>query len=171
MIMNESLNELLEKSLERVNFWLQFAEAKHAALIAFILAVLAIIYGGDFIDNFIFETITATFYLAALVISMVSFSPRYDKDVSRKIGNYSNNDNLLYWKDIAKYADEDFLKRIYKDFLSEDKNSFKVSERLYAQEIIINARIADKKYNLFQLSVKIAIVATVLIPIFLIIVA
>lgn len=169
--MNEKMNDFLEKSLDRVNFWLQFAEAKHAAVIAFLLAILAIIYGGDFIDSFIFETIIATVYLIALVISMFSFYPRYVKDASRKIGNYGNDDNLLYWKDIAKYADEDFLKKVYKDFLAEDKNSFGVSEKLYAQEIIINARIASKKYDLFQMTVKIAIVATVLIPIFLIIVA
>lgn len=36
--------EFLEKNLERINSWLQFAEAKNAAMIAFIVAMLAVIY-------------------------------------------------------------------------------------------------------------------------------
>lgn len=169
--MDDKMNDFLEKSLDRVNNWLQFAEAKHAALIAFLVAVLAIIYGGDFIDDLIMKTIVAIMYLIALIISITSFYPRYDKNTWQPSGEYNTNDNLLFWKDIAKYSQEDFLKKVYKDFFSIDKNSFSSYEKLYAQEIIANARIARKKYELFQIAVKVVIAATVLIPVFLIIIA
>ena len=48
--MNKNV-EFYEKNLERVNYWLQFAEAKNAAVIAFIVAILAVIYSGDVIGN------------------------------------------------------------------------------------------------------------------------
>ncbi len=169
--MDERKNEFLEKSLDRINHWLQFAEAKHAALIAFLIALLAIVCGGDFINNIILQAIVAIVYLAALIVSMLSFYPRYDKDTSRIAGKYNNDDNLLFWKDIAKYAEEDFLKKVYKDFFSEDAASFGTNEKLYAQEIIINARITSKKYDLFRIAVVIAAFGMVLLGIVLIIIA
>lgn len=169
--MDDKKRDFLEKSLDRVNNWLQFAETKHAALIAFLIAILAILYGGDFIDNIIMQTIIAVVYLIALIISIISFFPRYDKDTSHTSGDCINSDNLLFWKDIAKYSEQEFLKRVYKDFWEEDKESFGVDEKLYAQEIIANARIARKKYDLFEKAVRFAVFGTILIPIFLIIIA
>ncbi len=168
--MNEKKDEFLEKSLDRINHWLQFAETKHGALIAFLIAILAIVCGGDFINNLVLQTIVAIVYLVALIISLLSFYPRYDKDTSRATGKYNDDDNLLFWKDIAKYSEEDFLKKIYKDFFSEDEDSFRKSEKLYAQEIITNARITSKKYDLFRIAVIIAAFGMMLLGIILVVI-
>ena len=145
--MNDKVKDFLEKSLDRVTNWLQFAEAKNAALIAFLVAVLAVLYGGGFIDNIIMQTIIAIIYLIALILSIMSFSPRYDKDTSQPTGDYKSDDNLLFWRDIAKYSEGDFLKKAYKDFIVQEKETFTMEEKLYAQEIIANARIAKRKYR------------------------
>ena len=165
------MDDFLEKSLERMNGWLQFAEAKHAALIAFLVAILAVLYGGDFVSNAIFKMIIAIIYLIALIISIYSFYPKGHMRASESNGSYGNNDNLLFWKDVAKYSVEDFLKKVYKDFMGKDRTSFEERELLYAYEIIDNARIAKRKYELFENAVKVTIFGTILIPIFLIIIA
>lgn len=66
-----------EKSLDIVNYWLQFAETKHAALIAFLIAILAVVYSGNSITNIWYRTILTVGYAISLAISMFSFIPIY----------------------------------------------------------------------------------------------
>lgn len=162
------VRDFLEKSLDRVNYWLQFAETKHAALIAFLVAVLAVLHSGDFINLYIFKLIMTIIYLGALVISIISFFPRYDKDTSRSTGMYKNNDNLLFWKDIAKYSEHDFLKKMYKDFFEKEKQNFDKEEKQYVEEIIINARIAKYKFDLFRTATIVVVVGISLMALFLV---
>ena len=85
--------EMLEKSLENMNYWLQFAETKHAALIAFVIAALAFVFGGDCIENNVLEIILAIIYFIGLVVSLWSFLPR-NPDVSMPDGISDVKDNL-----------------------------------------------------------------------------
>ena len=43
MKVNSEKIEFYEKNLDRINYWLQFAEAKNAAVIAFVVAILTAI--------------------------------------------------------------------------------------------------------------------------------
>ena len=42
--MKQKKIDFYEKNLDRVNYWLQFAEAKNAAIIAFVVAALAVFF-------------------------------------------------------------------------------------------------------------------------------
>lgn len=51
MHQSEERVELLQKIFENTNHWLQFAEAKNAALIAFNIAVIAAVIGSDLYEK------------------------------------------------------------------------------------------------------------------------
>lgn len=163
--------EFYEKNLERVNYWLQFAETKNAAVIAFIVAMLAVIYSGDVIENVYFKIILTVIYVISLVASLISFFPKYKKDVNVSAGQYKTEDNILFWDDIAKYSIEDYINKVNVVNANEENTNFSETERIYAEEIITNARIAQFKYNMFKFAVKAAIGGTVLFPLFMLIVA
>lgn len=174
--MNNDKMEFYEKSLDRVNQWLNFAEAKNAALIAFILAILSVIFGYPFEEYMVISTIIAICYIIALCISLKSFQPRYDKDATIPMEKYSDKDNMLFWRDISKYSRSDYVEKVNLDFCEkgEESKTNKTRERwefLYAEEIIINARIAKKKYELFQTALRFVIVGTIMVPIALLIIA
>lgn len=168
--MNKNV-EFYEKNLERVNYWLQFAEAKNAAVIAFIVAILAVIYSGDVIGNAWFNIILTVIYVISLVASLISFFPQYKKDVNVSAGQYKTEDNILFWNDIAKYSIEDYINKVNVVNANENNTNASEIERTYVEEIITNARIAQFKYSMFKFAVKIAIGGTVLFPLFMIIVA
>ena len=79
--MENNNRDFHEKNLERVNYWLQFAEAKNAAIIAFIVAILAVIFSIEEQNDIILVIIT-TIYVAALVIAIISFYPKYKKNLA-----------------------------------------------------------------------------------------
>lgn len=164
--------EFHEKNLERVNYWLQFAETKNAAVIAFIVAILAVIYTSMLINNKALLIIISIVYVVSLILAISSLFPQYKKDVSRADGIYKDGvDNFLFWKDLAKYSAEDYIKGVNKVLFEEGNSSISKQEMAYAEEIITNARIAQYKYAMFEKSVIAAIVGTIMIPVFLIIVA
>ena len=74
---NKVLDELLEKNFTNVNIWLNFAEAKNAANIAFVVACMAVIFN--------FKSITAPLYavcfllLLSGIFSLLSFMPKLGK--------------------------------------------------------------------------------------------
>lgn len=172
--MNNGNTEFYEKNLERVNYWLQFAETKNAAAIAFIVAILAVIYSSDVIGNVWFKIVLTIVYVISLIAALISFFPQYRKDVNISVGQYTTDDNILFWKDIAKYSVEDYISKVNEINLdlsnADNVNTFEI-EKIFVEEIITNARIAQFKYNMFIYAVKYAIIGTVLFPIFMIIVA
>lgn len=182
--------EFYQKNLDSVNYWLQFAETKNAATIAFVSAVLAIIHSSNIINNEVFKIIITIGYIVSLSISLCSYFPITKSiPIIKKIpiiknitttknfnafvsdGTYKEKDNYLFWGDIAKYSVDDYLKLVNVDFGGNSENSSTPLEEKYAEEIIINARIAKTKYDLFEFSLKVLVVTTVFIPVFMIIVA
>lgn len=161
--------EFLDKNLDSVNSWLQFAEAKNAALIAFVVAMLAVIYGGEVINLLVLKTVITVIYVISLFLSVISFYPKYEKNVGVCDGTYEVDDNLLFWKDISKYSVNDYLKAVSEKIFETESNRFNLVQRMYAEEIITNARIAKVKYKLFEAATKFVALATVLLPIFIII--
>ena len=165
--------EFHEKNLERVNYWLQFAEAKNAAVIAYIVAILAVIYACKIIDNNILIIIITCVHVVSLIIAILSLYPKYKKDVNSSDGIYDPNaDNFLFWSDIAKYSAEDYIKGVNEVFFSNENNqNISKQELMYAEEIITNARIAAFKYNMFRKSICFSIAGTIMIPLFLMLIA
>ena len=73
MKVNSEKIDFYEKNLDRINYWLQFAEAKNAAVIAFVVAILAVIWTSDYSDNPCMVIIISMLYITSLVISLYSF--------------------------------------------------------------------------------------------------
>ena len=163
--------DFFEKNLEKVSSWLQFAEAKNAAMIAFIVAMLAVIY--SFFTNIVMLVILSIVYVIALIISILSMFSKEDMKVDIKDGVYDEeNDNYFYWKHIAKYTKTDYVDRVCKQFFQDSRDeAVGKQEIMLAEEIITNARIAKYKYKMFGLATKVVIVGTVIIPVCLIVIA
>lgn len=138
--------EFLKYTLGNVNDWLKWAEAKISALfavdIAIIVAVLSLLNGE------MFQGI-ATVKYAPIVISFIclfmstgiclwSFWPKFDK--------ISENKNLLFFADIAKFSDG----FTYLNYLN-DKKDFLL--QMYCDEIVVNSTISKKKYTKFKIGV------------------
>lgn len=161
--------DFYEKNLEKVNYWLQFAEAKNAAMIAFTVAMLAVIY--SFFDNIVVLVILSLVYVIALSILICSMFPLGNMDADTRNGDYQEKDNYLYWKDIAKYSKRDYIESISKQFFACSTDNVSKQEVMLVEEIITNARIAKYKYRMFELATKGVIAGTILIPICLIVIA
>ncbi|MGP1434028.1 MAG: Pycsar system effector family protein [Catonella sp.] len=161
-ISNDKIN-FYEKNLERINYWLQFAEAKNAAIIAFAISILVVIWTSKLSDNIYIATIISFFYLISLIISLCSFYPKgKNLNINEKIEEYNSNDNFLFWNDIAKYSAKDYIEGINKQVQFEN-DDISAMEKMYVEEIISNARIAKIKYKKFKYSVVISIIGTFVI--------
>lgn len=152
--------DFYEKNLDRVNYWLQFAEAKNAAMIAFIVAVLSI-FNASFINCYL-RILFYVVFLLALCLSLCSMLPKSNMNVDKVDGKYSDEDNYFYWNDIAKYSKSDYVNRINELFKSDNSSML---ELMLASEIITNARIAKHKFSMFRLAGCVVIIGTILIPI------
>lgn len=171
MIVDDKRITFYEKSLDRVNYWLQFAETKHAALIAFVIAVLAVIYSSDNIINAEYKIILTIGYTISLGISLLSFLPIYKFNIHLKMGEYLEKDNILFWGDICKYTLDDYMFKVNREIFTDKEKTFTKEEELFSEEILINSRIANRKYKLFKYSLFVVILFTILLPVFIIIVA
>lgn len=160
-----------EKSLDRVNAWLQFAEAKHAAAIAFSIAALAVIYEERIELYLSFKILLTVGYVISISISLASFLPIIQIDTESEQGGHLEEDNMFYWKDVCKYSVDSFMERVNREIFDKPGRSPKKVEKLLAKEIIANARIANRKYMLFRYSIFTLVFVTVLLPIFLFITA
>lgn len=158
-----------EKQLERTNYWVSFAEAKNGAIIAINVALVAVLI-SIFDKAPIFCIIAISCFLLSCALSLVSFIPNTK---SRPDANEPplNNDelNLLFFGDIALIGTtEKYIK------LSIDKyfagKGMDLTDKLVcdlASEVLINSRIAVKKYGDFKWATKIDFLALLLTIIFL----
>lgn len=136
-------NDFLEKQLDRVNSWLNFAEAKNVALIALNVSLLTIEY-----DSFNCVVCLLDILLViSILICLFSFWP----DFSGK-GN-----SPIFYKDIAE-SEKEYYEMI-NDYFGENDIE-KLNEEL-AKEIKANSKITMKKYKLFKVALAIDFVAFV----------
>jgi hypothetical protein len=124
---NEALN-MLKEIFENINRWLQFAEAKHGALIGinglFLFKSVDYIFGlleEVGVNVLILWLMTAVFF-SAILISLKSFFP--NTDVCKDKVNSSDDDDshsdrvLVFYEDIRKYESSLlYLRDIYKHYL------------------------------------------------------
>lgn len=157
------LEAFFEKQLERTNYWLSFAEAKNAALIAFNVAAIAFI--AEFQKNFpMFSTVIMILFVVSCIICLVSFFPKaYNRPKMLKTNEQS--DNLVFWNDIAMIKDEERYIELVIDRYFSGKNLNREPNKLcydLASEIVINSRIARSKYNCFKNALKVDVISFLL---------
>ena len=143
---DNSIVEMLETIFSNVNSWLNFAEAKNAALMAFNIAMLAVTWGSteNAGKNILFYGVNLAIVIST-IIALKSFKP--DKGKCKK-----ENDNLLFYEDIAKYSKESYLIALYKKYQDTVKTEDELLKREidYADEITYNAKIIVQKYKCFK---------------------
>jgi hypothetical protein len=160
---SQNLEQFLDRQLERTNYWLSFAEAKNAALLAFNIAVIAFV--ADFQKDLpVMSTLVMFVFIIASLVCLRSFLPN---DTSRPDPGpkYLSTDNLLFWKDIAYIEDDKkYLTRVIEQYYpATTANDLERKMLLdFSSEIVINSRIALAKYNLFTWALRIDFIAFLL---------
>lgn len=85
------------------------------------------------------------------IIALKSFKPDKGK-CKEETGVIKENDNLLFYEDIAKYSKESYLIALYKKYQDTVKTEDELLKREidYADEITYNAKIIVQKYKCFK---------------------
>ncbi len=149
----------LKDIFENVNNWLKFAEAKNATLVAgnglLIFGILKTIHEIDIhIYLLYYIYFCLILFSLSLVISLISFIPKVKIPTFLLNSDIETNDNLLFYGHILKYNEKtllDKLNTMIKDDEDKTSNEFKT---MYAQQIIINSKIARNKFQLFDIAIK-----------------
>ncbi|MSR92270.1 hypothetical protein [Inconstantimicrobium porci] len=168
----------LKEILKDVTSWLNFAEAKNLALITFDGVWLSF-----FIKQF-FEcktgpktliVICSVMTALPILISLVSFLPKLftkltiESILKLTLDDKSDNDNLLFYKDILKYSPNEYYEAIQKrKFINheEEYDKFESEKYRYEKTLIIQivtlSGIAYKKYFLFNVALILTIFSIIL---------
>lgn len=161
------MNELRD-TLESVNDWLKFAESKNAVVVAAsgfgIWASLRLALSnetGCYATTYF--AILAIFLLAGFVTSLLSFLPILNyRWVIAKPAKLANG-NLLYFGYLATLSKQQAIEAYVKATGSKEADVKEMHE-MYAEQIIINSRIALAKYEMFEFAIK-ALLLGVLTPV------
>lgn len=147
------MNDFLEKLLLTVNDWLRFAESKNAVLLtvdgALLVGVLAL--NSFFATNII---LTVLFYnsLIFLVLSIsvlsISFYARLKLDWL--IPDKPPTDNLLYFGNLCNFSEKKLFDAIDSRYFKGNSAPFEAIHRDLSNQIIVNSKIAMKKFRLFN---------------------
>jgi hypothetical protein len=153
----------LQYVLGIVSEHLKFAEAKNAAILAANAATvigLLQIYAGA-VD----PGLGMTAYLGAAVVfsslsgicALLSFLPQTHIPWLVRFGRPKASDSLLFFGDIQRYSPQGYLDAIRQACPSEEPSM--PLEIKYAQQIVINARIAARKFTYFRYAIWLTLAA------------
>jgi hypothetical protein len=152
------MEERLHHILSLVNEWLKFAEGKNAALFA---GDLGLMFG---ITNFIrsnddLHCVIKLYLLAALAFiffgtacCLLSFVPRTKIPFLKQKRNPRRKHNFLFYGDISQYDADKYIEALYR-ICDKDIKEITSIERNYAEQIVVNSRIAMTKYGWFNIAV------------------
>ncbi|EJL6463916.1 hypothetical protein NMR75_003846 [Vibrio cholerae] len=150
--------------MSKINDWIKYAEAKNAANIAFcsasIFGVSRLALAQEELPMSIayYSIMVVVLLMLSIVMSFMSFIPRL-KSPWVFIGERSDSDNLLYFGDACKYSGVSYLKKLYegKDGTSENYSI----ELMYANQIVVNSKVAYMKFKSFDVAVMFTISSVV----------
>lgn len=150
------MNDLTD-TLGSVNQWLKFAEAKNGVMVtatgAALWGALRIIMSGEAGRYLIiYLLILVAFFLAAFVVSLLSFLPKLDPPPARQQPGATDK-NLLYFGHLATLSKEHLLER-YRAATRVEPQDITEIHGMYADQIIVNSRIALAKFSMFTVSAK-----------------
>jgi len=151
------MKEEIKSIFQNVNDWLKFAEAKHAGLLVLnsgIIFGILTVY-KDY-QNYLPKAIlfiTILFFVLSILTSIISLFPRTHTSLFRQ--KKFNNPNLYFAGHLCKLDENDLkteLTEIHSTYV------FDKFDEDVLKQIIVNSKIATKKYHLF----KFAIIATII---------
>lgn len=161
----ENLNKALESIFSNTNDWLRYADTKAATLIA---GNGGLIFGGTRVLSseglniyfLIYVSLIITLCGISLVVCLISVTPALSMPWEAKPTSPSDNDNLLFFSDIAKYTPLAYLQAL-NNKLELQTNHFNGYQRDLSSQIITNSTISNKKYKLFKTAIWLTLAAIV----------
>lgn len=167
--MSKTVSDELDGIYKIVNEWLKFAEQKNAALLVLnsgsVWGVSLMLRNQDTLScgGVTFSALGFALIFISSLICVFSFIPTlYKPSYSPNLGKKSNFDNCVYFGDIAKYEESDYLALLNYKLGEEVEHSYSLFERDFASQIITNARITLAKYKKFKLSSILTVIGFVL---------
>lgn len=146
----------LKDILSIVKSELNFAEAKHAAFLAFAVVVLFEIvklYSSD--CAVIYKLVYLVFgilWLIPIYKCLSSFNPNINefKDGEDE-SSYENGDVLIFFGSISNYNNSElYLKDLYKKYFDYGVDDIPKLNLDYSKQILINSKITQNKLDLFK---------------------
>jgi len=160
--------EQVERIFSNVNDWLNFAEAKNGALIAFNSAVAFGLIRLTSDPNWevpgllIALRISILVLLSGLLLSLVSFLPRRSEPRRSRLDVSDEEFNPLFFKHIAAKTHQEYNETLHEIVEIEDDSQSSLV-RHYGAQIVNNARIAEIKYRLFTWALILTLVSITLL--------
>jgi hypothetical protein len=150
-----------------VNDWLKFAEAKHGGVIAFNGASIAMLCSVIFDKNptgshdfwIYLYLASAVFFTIAVICSLYSFLPLLsNKEIDRN--ETPSAPNSIFFGHIRFFTSDPYLALLYGKIngASPAAISWTEFDKDYANQIIINSKIAYRKFVLFRTSARLTII-------------
>lgn len=148
------MGQELWRIFHNVNTWLKYAEKKNTYIITFIGAQITIMKFLNCPLN-IWLKISFIFLGLCLLICFCSFFPKTSITswlyyFSKTDESPKDNDNLLFYGDIANYTIDKYTEKMEK-YLGTSIKGNKYFEDL-CNQIVINSSIAKAKFNFFKIS-------------------
>jgi hypothetical protein len=160
----DPLEHRLHMLLVMVNDWLRFAEAKNAILLPFVGGGTGILVShlssATTPSTRLLLAIIFTSLLGASLVTLLSFMPQIDikKVVERQI-DLQLDHNLFYYGHLALYNAEELTRALSERLAQSEISRDSVD---LAEQVVINARIALRKHNMFTLAIRIVLVGSAL---------
>lgn len=161
------MEERLRVILSSVSEQLKFAETKNATLFAAnaatvmgSLQILAGVKDNDWISRY-FVLLIGCSTMSALII-LISFLPQTSIPWLSRGRQSEAKDSLLFFGDIQRYDKRTYLSALYKACEIQNPKPLRI-ELMYAEQIIVNSKIASRKYAWFGYAIWITL-AGILTP-------
>ncbi len=153
------MEDELKDVFENTNRWLAFAEAKNCVLVAgngaLLIGIRQILCSEHWSPSCNFLTayviIGAFFSSLAIIFSLLALLPKTRLPWQRQNGIAQPlTDNLLFFGHISRYSASDYLKS-FAELMGATSPPSNLS-KAYSEQIVTNAKIAQRKYSLFKLA-------------------
>jgi len=158
------VEERLRYILISVNEWLKFAEAKNGALLA---ADIAILFGvfrllNDSTVQRVVIYLAIFLIIVSAISSLISFIPQLKISSFTHKKRMEKETNLIFYGHIAKYEPQSYIEALYAESGAEPVAITSI-ELDYAQQIIVNSRIAVRKYLCFNAGLWLTVLSLLLL--------
>jgi hypothetical protein len=153
-----SNEERLREVLAFVDGHVKFAETKNAALLAAngvtLIAVLQILTGehpvGDWLERYLW--ILAGGNTVSAVVALLSFLPVTQIPWLRRPRRREATGNLLFFGDVHRFNGTTYLQAL-STALEQDGYASNEFERMYADQVVANSKIASRKFTYFKVAI------------------
>lgn len=164
---DNAIEKLLSSNLNRAIDFVKFAETKNAALLTFssawIIAIVNFLFSRKELSRsqFFFALVVFSLFFMAVLLAVISFLPRTDlKGFFTRWSKVSKHPNLIFFGDLQHLSLESASTKLLERYLPADRRG--VSDNFIQDisiQIVVNSRIASRKFELFDWGANCVIVA------------